>query len=375
MNFNRLGKLNNLVTNDLKRKPTIILDPNPDQLYRISGTADDIVVGIDDDEWVIPDELKPFIIDVAKSNASNEEKILKIYQELCENYTYDDNVLSYIKKNDDETFFLPDAYGRETDASWKENRQKHNRRNCFEISRILAKSINEVIKLSGYSTNYDVCILWDEANTHYFVGVACNYYYVSLDLDDFTQIKDLTRMKTGLTLEGIKILEDPSDKFGSVIKKFNKDRSKNAKDHIQKKRENLSQGYNKDEKIKNSNDNIDLDDINFIQYAVQILKEEYNLDSAGIFEYLKEIVDTKMGARFRKKVWKEVENEPGIGTRYTRCLIVTINDNPFIIDVTKDKPNEIFRKFDEKQIEEEKSKVISFKEMSRDWENDPYDGR
>ena len=182
-------------------------------------------------------------------------------------------------------------------------------------------------------------------------------------------------MKTGLTLEGIKILEDPSDKFGSVIKKFNKDRSKNAKDHIQKKRENLSQGYNKDEKIKNSNDNIDLDDINFIQYAVQILKEEYNLDSAGIFEYLKEIVDTKMGARFRKKVWKEVENEPGIGTRYTRCLIVTINDNPFIIDVTKDKPNEIFRKFDEKQIEEEKSKVISFKEMSRDWENDPYDGR
>ncbi len=31
MNLNRLGKLNKLVTNDLKRKPTIILEPNSEQ--------------------------------------------------------------------------------------------------------------------------------------------------------------------------------------------------------------------------------------------------------------------------------------------------------------------------------------------------------
>lgn len=375
MNFNRLGKLNDLLTSDLKRKPTIILDPNPEQSYRISGTANDIVLGIDADEWVIPDELKPFITDVARSDISNEEKILKIYQKLCEDYTYDDNVLSYIKKNDDETFFLPDAYGRETDSTWKKNRQKHNRRSCFEISRILAKSINEVIKLSGYSSNYDVCIIWDETNTHYFVGLASNEYYVSLDLDDFTQMKDLTRMKTGLTLEGIKILEDPSDKFGTVVKKFNNDRSKNAKDYIKQKREKLNQDNHVNDKNTEPNDSIDSDDINFLQYTVQILKEDYNLDSAGIYEYLKEIVDTKMGARFRKKVWKEVENDPGIGTRYTRCLIVTINDIPYMIDVTKDNPSEIFQRFDEKELEEQSSKFIPYKELVRDWEEDPYDGR
>ena len=373
MNFSRLGKLNDLLTNDLKRKPTIILDPNPEQSYRIYGTANDIIVGIDADDWEIPHELKPFVTDVAKTNISIEEKILKIYQKLCEDYTYDDNVLSYIKKNDDETFSLPDAYGRQTNSTWKKNRQKHNRRNCFEISRILAKSINEVIKLSGYSKNYDVCIIWDEINTHYFVGLACNEYYVSLDLDDFTQIKDLTRMKTGLTLEEIKILEDSFDKFGTVIKKFNNDRSKIAKDHIQKKIEKLNNEA--DKKAITSNDSIDSDDIMFLQYAVSILKQDYNLDSAGIYEYLKEIVDTKIGARFRKKVWKEVENDPGIGTRYTRCLIVTINDISYIIDVTKDNPSEIFRRFDEKEVEKQNSEVIPFTEMHRKWPYDPYDGR
>lgn len=308
MNFNRIGKLSDLLTNDLKRKPTIILDPNPEQSYCMYKTENDIVVEIDADDWVIPDELKPFVTDVARSNVSNEEKILKIYQKLCEYYTYDDNVLSYIKKNKDETFSLPDTYGRETDSNWKKNRQKHNRRNCFEISRILAKCINEAIRLSSYSRNYDVCIIWDEIKTHYFVGVASNEYYVSLDLDDFTQIKDLTRMKTGLTLEGIKILEDSFDKFGSVIKEFNNDRSKIAKDHIKKKIVELNQGYNVDAgNYTTLIDSSDSDDINFLQYTVQILKEDYNLDSAGIFEYLKEIVDTKMGARFRKKYGKKLK--------------------------------------------------------------------
>lgn len=47
MNSNRIGKLSNLVNNDLKRKPTIILDPNPDTSFRIFGTASDVTVGID----------------------------------------------------------------------------------------------------------------------------------------------------------------------------------------------------------------------------------------------------------------------------------------------------------------------------------------
>lgn len=364
MNFDRIGKLNELLTNALKRKPTIMLEPNPEQTYRLSGTADNIMLGIDVEEWKIPDELKPFIEEVAKSDISNEEKILKIYQKLCEDYTYDDNVLSYIKKNDDESFYLPDEYGRKTDSEWKENRKKHNRRNCYEISRILAKSISEVLKLSGHSKKYDVCIIWDEANVHYFVGLANNEYYLSLDLDDFMQIKDLTRLKTEMSLEGIKVLEDSSGKFERAIEEFNNGKSKIAKNHIQAK---LDQERSED--METSIDSGESEDVTFLKYTIQILREEYNLDSAGIYEYLKEIIDTRMGPRFRKKIWKEVENNPGMGKRYTRCLIVTIDDIPYIIDVTQNNPNEIFHELSDGE------QYIPFKEMERSFDDDPYDGR
>lgn len=117
------------------------------------------------------------------------------------------------------------------------------------------------------------------------------------------------------------------------------------------------------------------DDLDFLKYVIQILKDDYDLDSAGMYEYLKEIVDTRLGAKTRKKFWKEVENEPGIGNRYTRCLMVIIDDVQYIIDVTKDKPEEILREFNSLEVDDLNSKFIPFGKMSRDWESDPYDGR
>lgn len=376
MNFTRLSKLSNLVTNDLKRKPTIIFEPNRSGPIRMFGMANDLALNIDGDNWTIPNDLQPFLKDLAKSSDSIEEKILKIYIKLCEDYTYDDNVLSYIQKNDDETFFLPDEYGRSPDSAWKEKRKLHKRRNCFEISRILAKSINEILKQDGKSGKYDVCILWDEAVTHYFVGLVCNEYCLSLDLDDFTQIKDLTRIKTGLTIEGIKILDDPSYKFSSALRRFNDGRSKIAKKHIEDKRKESEQEYNanNNSEIFSELSSICSDDVQFLRYAIQILKEDYNLDSAGIFEYLKEIIDTKISARSRKKVWKEIENNPGTGIRYTRCLIVKIDDVQYIIDVTKEKADEIFREFNPEEMHEPNAKVKPFN-LGRNWDEDPYDGR
>lgn len=369
MNFNRINKLNKLVISDIKRKPIIMIEPNKEYSFRVFGSAQDIEIGIDATEWKITDEIKKFIEELSKSDYNNEEKILKIYQKLCEDYTYDDNVLSYIKKNEDDTFYLPDEYGRKVNTEWEENREKHNRRNCFEISRILAKSIEEILKDANCFNNYDICIIWDEAVTHYLVGLVCNDYCVTLDLDDFTQIKDLTRMKTDLTLEGIKVLDDPNGKFRNVVDKFNNNRNKFAKDFIEEERTKHNQKSDMEE-IE-----IEKDDVYFLQYAVQILKEEYDLDSAGIYEYLKEIVDTRLGTKTRKKFWKEVNTESGIGNRYTRCLMVNINDIPYIIDVTKDNPNEIFRQIDNSEIENPNSEFIPFSKMSRDWEQDPYDGR
>ena len=96
-----------------------------------------------------------------------------------------------------------------------------------------------------------------------------------------------------------------------------------------------------------------------------------DLDSAGIYEFFKEIVDTKIGTRARKKDWKKVENNPGTGNRYTRCLIVKIGNNTYVVDVTKQKPEEIFRKCTDEDLKE----LIPFKDMERNWNEDPYDGR
>ena len=89
-----------------------------------------------------------------------------------------------------------------------------------------------------------------------------------------------------------------------------------------------------------------------------------------MFEYIKEIVDTRIGARSRKKYWKEVESNLGVGTRYTRCLVITIDDISYIIDVTKKDPTEILRRADE----EEMSQLKPFN-IQRKWKFDPYDGR
>ncbi len=369
MNITRISKLSNLVTNKVKRKPTIVIEPTRYHSVSISGVARNVSINIDTDEWIIPDNLKKYLNELSQKEGSIEEKVLQIYQKLCEDFTYDDNVLSYIKKNDDDTFFLPDEYGRDTDSNWRKNRSKHNRRNCFEISRILAKMLKEFFKQNGYYNKYDICILWDEAVTHYFVGLSCDDYLVSLDLDDFTQIKDITRMKTDLSLEGINVLYDPKNIFTDVLKSFNENRPQIAREHVEDIIEKSILDSSEDAQSTLP------EDIEFLKYTIQILREEYDLDPAGIFEYVKEIVDTKIGARARNKVWRIVENNPGTGNRYTRCLVVKINDEPYIIDVTKQNPSEILRKFDLAELDDQNSGIIPFKKMQRDWDKDPYDGR
>lgn len=361
MDLTKIGKLNDLIKKSLRRRVTIILDPTPGKSFRIFGNPGDLNVAIDADEWILPDELRPFIEETAQEESSVEEKVIKIYEKLCMDYTYDDNVLSYIKKNDDETFFLPDSYGRNTDQNWKKKRQKHNRRNCFEISRILAKSLIKLFETLKNKRNYEVCIIWDESVTHYLVGLVSDDFCVTLDIDNFNQIKDLTRMKTGLTLEGIIILDESSDKFKTALAKANTNKESDSLDAI------IAEMPNIDSNV--SEETIQLDDLKFIQYTIQILKEKYDLDSAGIFEYVKEIIDLKVGRVARHTYWKEIEESKGIGSRYTRCLVVCIEDTEYVIDVTQNNSNKIFRKFSNDDV------FISSKEMNREWENDPYDGR
>lgn len=365
VNIANFSKLSELVSLSSLRKPKIVL--NPEEEYYIkykSGreNREDLNANIicDRTNWTIPEEVQVFVNELSKnSQLSNEDKILLIYEKLCQRYTYDDNILSYIKKIDDDKFDLPDWYGRDINKEWKDNREEHDRRVCYEVSRYLAKSLTELFK---GEENYNVCILWDKDLTHYFVGLTCKDYTLTLDLDNFNNIKDLTRLKTGLTADGIVILEDNEGKFKNSLDKFNEDRSKYAVKKIESEIENTSSKQN----IENDNSNkIDEpEDIAFLRNAIEILKEKYDIDSQGLFEYMKEIVDIKLGPEARAKVWKKIEGKSNEETRHMRCLVLNIDNQKYIIDVDKKE----LRSFDESEFTRENVEFIPYKQLYRDWD-------
>ena len=170
--------------------------------------------------------IKTLVEKLLKDNTlSFEEKVLEVYKFICLNYIYDDNVLFFFRKDASDInnikYIAVDWYGRIVDEKWKANRKKHNRRVCYEFARFYAKAINQLLEEND---NLEAFMLGDKENTHYVVGLTGKEYSVILDLDDFNSIKDLTRLKMGLTIKGIKILRDDLGKFQKAVEKFNKDK-------------------------------------------------------------------------------------------------------------------------------------------------------
>jgi len=368
INIINFSKLSELVSLSTLRKPKIVLDPEEE--YYIKSKRghredDDFNANIicDKSKWEIPEEVQGFIDELSKNNQlSNEDKILMIFEKLSKDYVYDDNVLSYMKKTEDDKYALPDWYGRSSDSEWHEKRENHNRRVCYEISRYLAKSLTELFK---DNSKINICILWDINLTHYYVGLTCDDYTITLDLDNFDNIKDLTRLKTGLTLEGIDILEDNEGKFKKALDKFNKGRSRHA---VKKIKHEINETM-PEENADNSSEIEEPDEVAFFRNAIEILKEKYGIDSQGLFEYMKEIVDIKLGAENRKKVWKQIKGNYKEGTRYIRCLVLDIYNQKYLIDVDKKE----LRPFDDKEFTKEDAEFIPYKQLSRDW-GEYYDG-
>jgi|GEM_PF-634888 hypothetical protein len=360
INIAKFNKLNELVSLEFRRKHTIVL--NPDKKEDIH--EEDIIY--DKANWKITDELKKYVDELSQNNdLSIEDKILYIYEKICKDYVYDDNLISYIKKIDEDVFSIPDWYGRDVDQEWEKNRENHNRRICFELSRYLAKALDELLK---ENKDYDVCILWNKNLTHYFVGLTSNEYTLALDVDDFFNIKDLTRVKADLTIEGIQILEDNKNKFKNALEKFNDGKNEYA---IKKVEDKINTNNVKSkEKFQNKDQaKTEDDEVKFLAKAMQILSEEYKLDSQGMYEYMKEIVDIRIGSEGREKIWKKIEGNTNESTRYIRCLILDINNKKYLVDVE----NKEIREFDEKELEEKRTKFVPYKELSRGG-FDYYDG-
>ena len=141
-------------------------------------------------------------------------------------------------------------------------------------------------------------------NTHYVTVISGEDYSAILDLDDFNKIKDLTRLKTGLTLDGIRILRDDKNILRNTIDKFNESR-----------KQTLIEKGNIKEKIE------------YFNKAINTIKE-YNLDSQGFNETMKKIIeDEKIDT---DRLWKLEAESPE--KRYVRCIGFEYESKKYIVD-------------------------------------------
>lgn len=263
-------------------------------------------------KWELDEPIQSLVNKLLKDNILNfEEKILKVYEFICLNYIYDVNVLYFFKRDTSDLnntkYIAVDWYGRIIDEKWKENRKKHNRRVCYEFARLYAKAINELLRDNH---NLEAVMVGDKDNLHYVVGLTGNDYSVILDLDNFNKLKDLTRLKLGLTINGITILRDDFGKFQKALDNFNKDRL-----------DELAEVKEIEEKFKGK------DDIKYFKSVIDILKK-YNIDSQGFFEYMRAKIEQEKIKI--EKIWKEAKGSSE--RRYLRCLIFNFNSKTYLLD-------------------------------------------
>ena len=299
-----IKKFYNELSQTIEGDYKIILEPN--------RSLTDDWIEYDQVKWEMDEPLQKLVNTLMREDTTSlEDKILIIYKFICLNYIYDDNVLFFFRKDCSDInnikYIAVDWYGRIVDERWTENRKKHNRRICYEFARFYAKAINELI---GKNDNLEAFMVGDKENLHYVVGMTGDEYSVILDLDDFNSVKDLTRLKLGLTLKGIRILRDNSDKFQRAIDKFNNGRLEQLAE-VEKIRGELA----------------GKDNIKYFRDVINILRQ-YNLDSQGFFEYMRAIIENENIEI--EKIWKEVKGDRK--KRYVRCLIFNFNDNTYLVD-------------------------------------------
>ena len=299
-----IKKFYNEVCQKMGENYKIILEPN--------RSLDEDWIEYDTVKWEIEDRMKDFIDNLLKNKSiSLEEKIIKVYEFICLNYVYDANVLYFFKRDESDPlkvkYIAVDWYGRIVGQDWIEKRKNHNRRICYEFSRFYAKAINILI---NENSEAEALIVGDRENTHYVVGLTGKDYSVILDQDDFNGIKDLTRLKMGLTIKGIHILRDKKEIFKKVVAKFNKDRLDELKE-IEEAKKNLK----------------DKDFIAYINEAIKAVNK-YNIDSQGFFEYIRFLIE-ESGIKI-EKIWKE--DKKAEEKRYERCLYFEFNGKTYLLD-------------------------------------------
>ena len=304
MNDKYIKKFYNELSQSLEGDYKIILEPNRELIEEW--------IEYDQVRWELDESLQSLVTTLSKDNSLNfEEKVLSVYKYICLNYIYDDNVLYFFKRDCSDPnnikYIAVDWYGRIVGNTWIENRKKHNRRICYEFARFYAKAINALL---GENSNLEAFMIGDKENLHYVTALTGNEYSIILDLDDFNNIKDLTRLKLGLTLKGIRILRDDSGKFQKAIDNFNSDKP-NELVEVEKLQKELKEN----------------DIIKYFTSIVDVLKS-YNIDSQGFMEYMRSKIEQEEIEI--EKIWKEVKGS--CEKRYVRCLIFNYDSKTYLLD-------------------------------------------
>ena len=313
MNNNYVENFYKEICQELEGDYKIIIEPNRNLTYNW--------VEYDAVKWELDKPIQKLVEKLIKNTKLTfEEKILKVYEFICLNYIYDDNVLYFFKKDtsdlDNIKYIAVDWYGRIIDEQWKENRKKHNRRICYEFSRFYAKAINE---LRENENDCEAFMLGDKENLHYVTVLSGKDYSLILDLDDFNKIKDLTRLKLGLTINGIKILRDDKEKFETELSKFNKNRPIELHE-VQEIKEILQEK----------------ETIKYFRKVLDILRS-YSIDSQGCFEYMRAMIEDN-GIEV-EKIWKQIKDSDE--KRHVRCLIFDFKTKTYLLDTVEKTLTEI----------------------------------
>ncbi len=263
-------------------------------------------------KWEMEEPVRKLVDSLLNNNELTlEEKILKVYEFICLNYIYDANVLYFFRRDMSDPnnikYIAVDWYGRIVNQDWIENRKKHNRRICYEFSRFYAKAINTLI---DGKEELEAIMLGDRENTHYVVGLTGKNCSIILDQDDFNSVKDLTRLKMGLTIKGIHILRDETGRFKKVVDNYNKG-----------KPDQLPEIENA---LRNLNGKSIIEYFNIVVNTVN----KYNIDSQGFFEYIRSIVEST-GISI-EKIWKE--DTKNIEKRYERCFYFEYENKTYLLD-------------------------------------------
>lgn len=304
MNDKYIKNFYNEVSHSLEGEYKIILEPKKRILEEW--------IEYDQVNWELDDKIKKIVKKLLDDTIhSFEEKVLILYEFICLNYIYDDNVLYFFRRDTTDInnikYIAVDWYGRIISEKWIENRKHHNRRVCYEFARFYAKAINILL---NNNDELEAFMLGDTENLHYVVGLTGKDYSIVLDLDDFNSVKDLTRIKLGLSIKGIKILRDDFKKFTKTLDNFNTD-----------KLDELTEVESAKQSLKNKNI------IEYFNKIIDILNS-YNIDSQGFCEYMRSIIESE-GIEI-EKIWKEVKS--ATEKRYSRCLIFNYDHVIYLLD-------------------------------------------